>query len=77
MAMYCIAVIATLILRCTAALVYLCTAAVQVEIMIRRGTIGSHRYYCIMFRRQNPELMMLVTDRQVCDLVILRVGGHS
>ena len=45
---------------------YFCTAAVQVEVMIRRGTIGSHRYYCIMFRRQNPELMMLVTDRQVC-----------
>ena len=33
--------------------------------MIRRGTIGSHRYYCISFRRHHPELIMLVADRQV------------
>ena len=32
--------------------------------MIRRGTIGSHRYYCISFRRHNPEQMVLVADRQ-------------
>jgi len=32
--------------------------------MIRRGTIGSHRYYCISFRRHNPEQMILVADRQ-------------
>ena len=33
--------------------------------MIRRGTIGSHRYYCIAFRRHDPDNMLLVTDRQV------------
>ena len=32
--------------------------------MIRRGTIGTHRYYCISFRRHNPEEMLMVADRQ-------------
>lgn len=40
----------------------------QCEVRIRRGTIGSHRYYCISFRRNNPEQMLLVADRQVCVL---------